>query len=274
MSDSITCIGAESARLGMQLRDVWRYRELLGFLAWRDVRVRYAQTAVGFAWAFLEPLAAALLFTFAFHRVAGLSAGEVPYPIWAFAGLLGWTFFGRVLRDSSASIVTNAALLRKVYFPRLILPCSVMLAGFVDLACAGATFIILSLVYGAPTGGAIITLPVWVALAGMIALGTGLIFASINVWFRDVTQAMPFLIQVWLLATPVAYPLSAVPDGWRPLLLANPMTGAVEGLRWALLADYPLATDAACVSAVAAPLLLLGGAAVFTRVQRTFADVV
>jgi len=273
MSDSITYIHAGSAHLGPQVREVWRYRELLGFLAWRDVRVRYAQTAVGFVWAFLEPLAAALLFTFAFHRVAGLSAGATPYPIWAFAGLLVWTFFGRVLRDASASIVTNAALLRKVYFPRLILPCSVILAGLVDLACASLTFVVLSLVYGS-SAGALATAPLWIALAAMAALGAGLLLASINVWFRDVTQAMPFLLQVWLLATPVAYPLTAVPEAWRPLLLANPMTGAVEGLRWALLEGYPLATDAVCVAAVGAPLLLAIGALVFTRVQRQFADVV
>lgn len=257
-----------------ELRELWRYRELLGFLAWRDLRVRYRQTLLGAAWALFEPLVSVVLFTLVFHNLAGLSAGSVPYPLHCYAGVAVWTFFGRALRSTTVSLVANANLVTKAYFPRLILPLSGQLATLVDLACALLMYAGLVLYYGVTPSAAVFTVPLWVALAGLSALGVGLVLAAINVRFRDVSQAVPFLVQMWMLATPVAYPLATIPAVWRPLYGLNPMVGAVEGMRWALLPGYHLDTYYLIPSVTLGLTALLVGSVWFRGAQRRFADIV
>lgn len=274
MSAPATLIDIRRGAATIDLRELWRFRELLGFFAWRDIRVRYAQTVVGASWALLEPLISVIAFTLVFHHVAGLSAGQFPYPLFCFAAMLLWNFFARCLRDITGSFVNNAAVLRKIYFPRLILPCAVVVATSVDFLCASLMFMLLALFYSMNVSAGVLSLPLWVALAGMNALGIGLVLAAINVRYRDITQAIPFLIQIWMLATPVAYPLSAVPKTWLWVYQLNPMVGAVEGMRWALLDGYPFNFALVLPSAATGIALLAVGLIVFTRAQRGFADVI
>lgn len=269
-----TVIQPVGSDLMSELRELWRYRELLGFLAWRDLRVRYRQTLLGAAWALFEPLVSVVLFTLVFHNLAGLSAGSVPYPLHCYAGVAVWTFFGRALRSTTVSLVANANLVTKAYFPRLILPLSGQLATLVDLACALLMYAGLVLYYGVTPSAAVFTVPLWVALAGLSALGVGLVLAAINVRFRDVSQAVPFLVQMWMLATPVAYPLATIPAVWRPLYGLNPMVGAVEGMRWALLPGYHLDTYYLIPSVTLGLTALLVGSVWFRGAQRRFADIV
>jgi lipopolysaccharide transport system permease protein len=258
----------------VELRELWRYRELLGFLAWRDLRVRYRQTLLGAAWALLEPLVNVVLFTLVFNRLAGLQSGAVPYPLYCCAALVLWTFFGRALRSATVSLVANAGLVTKAYFPRLILPLAGQLATLVDFCCALAMYFVLLAYYGVALTPAVWTVPLWVLLAAVNALGIGLALAAINVRYRDVSQMVPFLVQVWMLATPVAYPLSAVPARWHLLYTLNPMVGVVEGMRWALLPGYPLDVGALIPSVGIAAILLAIGLTWFRATQRRFADIV
>jgi len=269
-----TVIEAGRSPLRAELAELWRSRELLRFLAWRDIRVRYAQTFIGATWALIEPFISVVAFTLIFNRVAGLESGEVPYPLYCFAAMLLWTFFGRALRDITTSFVANAAVLRKIYFPRLALPCAVLMATTVDFACAFVMYALLMVWYGVAPTLHILTLPVWVLLAGANALGVGLTLAAINVRFRDVSQALPFLIQIWMLATPVAYPLHTIPSAWLPLYQLNPMVGVIEGMRWALLPGQTLDTGLLASGLGVGALLLIGGLVFFSRAQREFADVI
>jgi lipopolysaccharide transport system permease protein len=269
-----TAIDARRGPLRAELAEVWRYRELLGFLAWRDIRVRYAQTFIGAAWALIEPFVSVVAFTLVFNRVAGLESGAIPYPLYCFAAMLLWMFFARALRDITTSFVTNASVLRKIYFPRLVLPTAVLLATTVDFACAFVMYFVLLGYYGVAPSWNLLTLPLWVFLAGVSALGVGLMLSAINVRFRDVSQALPFLIQTWMLATPVAYPLHAIPDAWMSVYRLNPMVGAVEGMRWALLPGQTLDLTLLIPSVCVGGAMLTGGLLFFTRTQRAFADVV
>jgi lipopolysaccharide transport system permease protein len=257
-----------------ELRELWRYRELLGFLAWRDLRVRYRQTLLGAAWALLEPLANVVLFTLVFNRLAGLKSGAVPYPLYCCAALVLWTFFGRALRSATISLVANAGLVTKAYFPRLILPLAGQLATLVDFLCALVMYFALLAYYGVAVTPAALTVPLWVLLAAVNALGIGLALASVNVRFRDVSQMVPFLVQVWMLATPVAYPLAAVPARWHSLYTLNPMVGVVEGMRWALLPNYAFDPNLLVPSIGVAAILLIIGLTWFRATQRRFADIV
>lgn len=270
----ITVIEANRTDLRGELRDFWHYRELLGFLAWRDIRVRYRQTAVGAAWALIEPFAGMVVFTLLFHHVAGFKSGDIPYPLYCYAAMLLWNYFGRALRECTVCYVTNAALIRKVYFPRLVLPCACVLAMTVDFLCALVMYGALMLYYGLAPSLAIVTVPLWVALAAITALGVGLTLAAINVRYRDVGQALPFFIQTWMLLTPVAYPLHAVSASWRPLYQLNPMVGVIEGMRWALLPNHALEPGLIVYSLASALLLLIVGVVIFSRAYRGLADVV
>ncbi len=275
MSDAglpVTVITAATPGWRRLLRDLWRSRELLGFLAWRDIRVRYRQSLIGAGWALIEPLVNVLLFTLLFHRVAGFDSGNIPYPLYCYAAIVFWSFFARALREATASFVANAALLRKSYFPRLVLPCAAVLAIFVDLVCGLLMYAGLLVYYGVAPGWAFLTLPLWVALAAAAALGSGVALASVNVRLRDISQALPFLVQTWMLLTPVAYPLHAVPSAWRGVYSLNPMVGVIEGLRWALLPVPAPAWDLVACSAIGTVLLLVGGVAVFQRAERGLAD--
>lgn len=273
-SGPLTLIQRAGPGLGAELGELWRFRELLAFLAWRDLRVRYRQTLLGFGWALIEPFVSVVLFTLLFNRMAGIDAGDLPYPLFCFTAMLLWTFFARAVRAGTISLVANAPLITKAYFPRLVLPLAGQLATVVDFGCALVMYFVLAGWYGYPPGPHVLTLPVWLLLAGVVAAGVGLLLAAVNVRFRDVSQALPFLTQVWMFATPVAYPLGQVPSAWRALYALNPMVGIVEGMRWALLPGYALDAWLVAPSVTLGPLLLLVGLAWFRQTQRRFADIV
>jgi lipopolysaccharide transport system permease protein len=216
------------------LRELWDYRELLYFLTWRDVKVRYKQTALGAAWAIIQPLFMMLVFSLFFGRLAKIPSDGIPYPIFTFCALLPWQLFAHALTESSNSLVANERLITKVYFPRLVVPIAAVLGGLVDFAVAFGILLVMMLYYGIVPTWAIVTLPGFILLAVMTALGVGLWLSALNVKYRDVRYTINFLIQFWLFATPVAYPSSLVPEKWRALYGLNPMAGVVEGFRWAL----------------------------------------
>jgi lipopolysaccharide transport system permease protein len=258
----------------LNLRDVWAYRELLYFLVWRDVKVRYKQTALGAAWAILQPVMTMVVFSIFFGRFAKMPSDGLPYPVFAFAALLPWQLFAYALSEAANSLVGSQNLITKVYFPRLIVPLASVLAGLVDFAIAFV--VLLGLMWHdriLPTS-AVVFLPLFIALALATALAVGLWLSSLNVKYRDVRYTIPFLTQFWLFATPVAYPTSIVPEQWRPLLGLNPMAGVVEGFRWALLGKAEGPGPVLAVSVTVVALMLIGGLAYFRQTERTFADLV
>jgi lipopolysaccharide transport system permease protein len=258
----------------VQLAEVWAYRELLYFFIWRELKVRYKQTALGVAWALIQPIMTMIVFSVIFGRLAQLPSNGLPYPVFAFCALLPWQLFAFALNESSNSVVVHQRLLTKVYFPRLLLPISGVCVGLADFAISFVVLIGLMWYYGiAPTLG-IWTIPLWTLLAMMTALSIGLWLSALNVRFRDVRYAVPFMAQLWLYATPVAYSASLVPEPWRPLYALNPMVGVVEGFRWALLGGTAAPGMTMAVSIGAVCLLLFGGLVYFRRTERTFADVI
>lgn len=257
----------------VHLAELWEFRELLYFLVWRQVRVRYKQTLLGVTWAILQPVLTMVAFTLLFGRLAGLPSDGLPYPVFTYAALLPWQLFAFALSESSNSVVANHQLLTKVYFPRLLLPLASVGVGLVDFFIAFAVLLALMAYYGLVPGLAVLTVPLWAGLAVVTALSVSLWFSALNVQYRDVRYTLPLLTQLWLLATPVAYPSSLVPDAWRTLYGLNPMVSVVDGLRWALLGGpWPGATLLTSLAAVSA--ILVGGAYFFRRIERTFADVV
>jgi lipopolysaccharide transport system permease protein len=258
----------------LNLRDVWAYRELLYFLVWRDVKVRYKQTVLGAAWAILQPVMAMVVFSIFFGRFAKMPSDGVPYPVFAFAALLPWQLFAYALSESANSLVGSQNLITKVYFPRLIVPLASVLAGLVDFAVAVIVLLGLMWHYGIVPTRAVVLLPLFVALALATALAVGLWLSSLNVKYRDVRHTIPFLTQFWLFATPVAYPTSIVPERWRALLGLNPMAGVVEGFRWALLGKAEGPGPLLAVSVIVVALMLVGGLMYFRQTERTFADLV
>jgi lipopolysaccharide transport system permease protein len=254
--------------------ELWAHRELLLFLTWRNINVRYRQSLLGLAWAVFEPFANVVLFTLIFHRLAKLDSGAIPFPLFALGGILGWSFFARALRGVTVSLVANAGLVTKAYFPRLILPLSALFDKLVDFGCALAMFFLLAVWFQNAIDWRILTLPLWLGLLAVNALGVGLILATVNVRFRDVTQGVTFLTQLWMFATPVAYPLNAIPDRWLPLYVLNPLVGAVEATRWSLLPGYTLDPTLLISSTTVGLLMLLVGLWCFSRAQRRFADIV
>ncbi len=256
------------------LRELWDHRELLYFLVWRAVKVRYKQTALGVAWAVIQPLFTMAVFSIVFGRLARLPSDGVPYPVFAYCALLPWQLFAFALAESSSSIVANQGLVTKVYFPRLIMPIAAVLVGLADFACSLVVLMGLLLYYGIAPSAAILSLPVWIVLAVLAALAVGIWLSALNVRYRDVRYTVPFLTQVWLYATPVAYAMALVPARWRPLYALNPMVGVVEGFRWALLGRAGAPVTAVTMSAVAVLVLLVGGLYYFRRTERTFADLI
>lgn len=258
----------------LDLAAIWHHRELLYFLVWRDVKVRYKQTLVGASWAILNPLFTVIVFTVVFGNFAKIPSDGLPYPVFAFAALLPWTYFAEALRRSSASLVGNAHLITKVYFPRLIIPLSAAVTPAVDFWLSFLALLGLMAWFGITPGWAILALPVFMLLTALIALTLGLWLSPLNVRYRDVAYTIPFLSQLWMYASPVVYPLSLVPERWRPLYSLNPMVGVVEGFRWALLGKTSPDFMAMAMSGAAVTALLLGGILYFNRMERTFADVV
>jgi len=255
----------------LRLRELWAYRELLYFFVWRDIKVRYKQTALGAAWAVIQPFFTMVVFSIFFGRLAKLPSDGVPYPVFTYCALVPWTYFATSLTMSSNSLVDHARLITKVYFPRLLVPAASVLAGLVDLAIAAAVLVGMILYYGIVPGPAVVALPAFVLLAAATALGVGLWLSALNVQYRDVRYTVPFLVQFWLFLTPVAYSSSLVPPRWRPLYGLNPMTGVVEGFRWALLGTEP-PKAMLLVSVGSVVLLVIGGLFYFRRMERRFAD--
>lgn len=252
--------------------DLWRYRELLFFLVWRDIKVRYKQTLLGAAWAVLQPFLTMVVFSVFFGRLAGLPSDGLPYPLFSYAGLLPWQLFAFALTESSNSLVNNQRLIAKVYFPRLVVPLSAALPGVIDFLIAFVVLLGMMLFYGTPLTWRMIALPLLILLALVSALALGLWLAALNVQYRDVRYVIPFLVQLGFFLTPIAYSSSLVPAALQPLYAINPMVGVVAGFRWALLgADAPTG-GLILVSTLAALLLLTGGLLYFRRMEDTFAD--
>ena len=247
---------------------------MLYFLTWRDVKVHYKQTALGAAWAVIQPLFMMLVFSVFFGRLAKVPSDGVPYPVFTFCALLPWQVFANALTASGNSLVGNQNLITKVYFPRLVVPIAAVLGGLVDFAIAFVILLVMLFVYGIVPGWQIVALPAFIVLAIMTALAVGLWLSALNVQYRDVRYTMNFLVQFWLFATPVAYPSSIVPPQWRLLYGLNPMVGVVEGFRWCLLANRESPSALVWVSALMVSLLLGGGLFYFRRMEQQFADVV
>lgn len=258
----------------LQLREVWAARELLYFLVRRDLAVRYKQTILGAAWAILQPLVTMLVFSVFFGRLVGVPSDGVPYPMFAYVALLPWTFFATGVSLGAAALVSNPDMIRKIYFPRLVMPAAAVLGGLVDLACAFVMLGGMMLAYGVRPTSRILWLPLFVALATAATLGVGFWLSAMNVRFRDVRHALPFLLQIWLFVTPVAYPSSLIPEPWRTLYGLNPMAGVVEGFRWTLLGTGTAPGAMSLVSMLVAAGLLVSGTFYFRRMERTFADVI
>ncbi len=256
------------------LRELWRYRELLYFLVWRDVKVRYKQTLLGAAWAILQPVMTMLVFSLFFGKLAKIPSDGVPYPLFSFAALVPWTFFVYSLTQSSNSVVQSANLVRKVYFPRLAIPISSVLSGAVDFVIAFAVLLLMMLGFQIVPTWNVIWLPVFFLLALSSSLGVGLWLSALNVQFRDVRYMVPFMTQFWMFATPIAYPSSLLSEPWKTVYGINPMVGVVEGFRWALLGTDSAPGWMMAVSGVVSILILVSGAFYFRRVERRFADLV
>jgi lipopolysaccharide transport system permease protein len=255
-------------------KELWRYRDLARQIAARDVTVRYRQTALGIAWAVLQPIAFMVIFSIVFGNLAGLSSEGLPYPLFSLAALVPWTFFSTALLLGSDSLVANSALVSKIYFPRIFIPAGVIAAGLVDLGISLVILFIIVLAWGFVPSAAVLLLPLLIAIAVAAALGLSAALSAVNVRYRDVRYVVPFAIQMWLFATPVAYSSTVISEPWRTLYAINPMVGVVEGFRWATL-DTPHAPVALmAVSAASALVILLAGLAYFDRVERGFADFV
>jgi lipopolysaccharide transport system permease protein len=269
----VTVIRPRKGWAPLKLRELWEYHELLYFLTWRDIKVRYKQTILGAAWAIIQPFFTMVVFSIFFGRLARIPAGGVPYPIFAYTALVPWMYFANALGHSSNSLVENERVITKVYFPRLIVPMAAVLVGLVDFAIAFTVLIGMMVWYGIVPTGAVWMLPLFVLLAAGTALGVGLWLAALNVQYRDVRYVVPFLIQFWLFVTPVAYPSDLVPERWRAIYGLNPMAGVVEGFRWALLGKAQAPGVLLAVSVLAVAAVLTSGLFYFRRMEQSFADV-
>jgi len=257
----------------LKLRELLAYRELLYFLAWRDIKVRYKQTALGVLWILVQPFAAMVIFTFVFHRFAKIPSGDVPYPLFALCGILPWNYFSGSMNRATGSLVGSSHLITKVYFPRVVIPVSSVLTGWVDFGIASLLLAGLMVYYRVIPGVALVLAPLFLLMAMMVALGVGLWLSALNVQYRDVGYLMPFLSQAWMFLTPVIYPTQLIPESLRWVYGLNPMVAVVEGFRWAVLGT-PLEMGSFWASLVAAFLILFSGLLFFQRMERGFADVI
>ena len=260
--------------LELRLRELWQYRELLYFLVWRDLKVRYKQTAIGAAWAVLQPFMTMVVFSLFFGKLAHIPSSGLPYPIFYFSALLPWMYFAAALQNATNTVVEHQHVITKVYFPRLVLPSSAVLSGLVDFAVSFVVLLAMMLYYRIAPTPAILLVPVFLLLAVVTALGAGLWLAALNALYRDVRYVVPFLIQFWLFASPVAYPSSLVPERWRWLYGLNPMAGVIEGFRWAITGHGQPPGVMMLGSAAVVAILLFGGLVFFNKMETTIADVV
>ncbi len=258
----------------LPLGELWDYRELLYFFVWRDIKVRYKQTAIGAAWAVLQPFLTMLVFSLFFGRLARIPSQGLPYPIFYYSALLPWMYFAGALQNATSTIVENQRLITKVYFPRLVLPFSSVLSGLVDFGISFLMFVAMMFYYAIRPGWALLMLPVFLLLSVLTALGVGLWLSALNAIYRDVRYIVPFLVQFWMFASPVAYPSSLVPAKWRWLYGLNPMAGVIEGFRWSLTGHGDPPGRLMLVSASVVVVVLLSGVAYFQKMETTVADVV
>jgi lipopolysaccharide transport system permease protein len=266
-------IDSEGPGFRFGLTELWRYRELLYFLTLRDVKLRYKQTLLGAAWAIIQPLCAMLLFTLVFGRLARLPSDNIPYPLFAYAGLVPWTFFANAITNAANSLVGSTSLVTKVYFPRMIIPAAPVLAGLVDLAVALLLLVPLLIYYQVTLTWQLLFLPLFICLATLLAFGIGMLLAGLNVKYRDIRYALPFAVQLWLFASPVIYPLSITPPRWKWIFTLNPMTGIIEGTRSSLF-GRPFDWTAIGASLLVALFVIALAAYFFRRVEDGFADVI
>lgn len=274
MEPSIVRVEASSGWVSLRLKELWDYRELLYFLVWRDVKVRYKQTALGVTWAIIQPFLTMIVFSLFFGRLAKVPSDGVPYPIFSYTALVPWSFFAYGLGQAANSIVSSSNLITKVYFPRLIIPIATVVSGVVDFVLAFAVLLGMMLYYGVSPTVNVFLLPLFLLLALVTSLGVGLWLSALNVKYRDVRYIVPFITQFWMFATPIAYSSSLLSQPWRTIYGLNPMVGVVEGFRWALLGTKTAPGPIIAVSSLAALALMIGGALYFRRMERTFADVV
>jgi lipopolysaccharide transport system permease protein len=260
--------------VSLKLDELWEYRELLYFLVWRDIKVRYKQTTLGATWAIIQPFFTMVVFSLFFGKLAKIPSDGIPYPIFSFTALVPWAFFSTGLTNASNSLVGSSHLITKVYFPRLIIPIATVLSGIVDFALAFVVLLGMMLYYGIYPSWTVLWLPLFLLLAFVISLGVGLWLSALNVQYRDVRYVVPFITQLWLFATPAAYPSSMLPQPWRTIFGLNPMVGVVEGFRWALLRTNNAPRPIIIVSSLAATIILVTGAFYFRRTEKTFADLV
>lgn len=258
----------------LDLGEVWQYRELLYFLVWREIKVRYKQSVIGAGWAIIQPVFTVLIFTAIFGVFAKIPSDGLPYPLFAFSAILPWTFFSEAVRRSSVGLVADSELVRKIYFPRLIIPFSMVTAPLVDFMISFVVFLGLMIFYGIAPSWNMLFLPVLLFNAMMLALAVGLWLGPLNVRFRDIMHTIPFMIQIWMYASPIIYPLSMIPEQWRTLYSLNPMVGVIEGFRWALAGKESPDFVSIGLSAILIVLLLLGGLVFFKKHEQTFADVI
>ena len=270
----VTVVRPTRGWLRIDLREILAFRELAFFFVWRDLKVRYRQTALGALWAVLQPLLLMTMFTLIFSVIARIPSDGLPYPIFVYAGLLPWQLFAYALNEASNSVVANERLITKVYFPRLLIPFSAVIAGVVDFLISFSLLLVLMLVFRVAPSPWIWMFPLFALLALCAALGVGTWLAALNVQFRDVRYTLPFLTQLWLLATPIVYPSSAVPEPWRTLVALNPMAGVVEGFRWALIGTAPPRLELLAISSAVVVVVMVGGLLYFRRMERSFADVI
>jgi len=257
----------------IDVRELWAYRELAGFFALRDISVRYKQAVFGVGWAVAQPLAAVAVFTLVFRNLAGMPSDGVPYPIFAFTGMVIWSYIASSVTRSTQSLVNHAPLVTKIYFPRLLAPAAAVLPGMVDLACSLLVLLVALVLFGMVPAVTAWTLPLWIGCAAVVALAVGVWLAALNIRYRDVNQAIGLLVQLWLFVTPVAYPLSVVDARWQTLYALNPAVGVVEGFRWALLGT-PWPGEAVLISVGSAAVLLTLGVVYFQSSERQFADII
>lgn len=269
----LTIIKPTAGWAKLRLDELWEFRELVFFFIWRDVKVRYKQTALGAAWAIIQPLFTMIVFSIFFGRLAGVPSDNLPYPLFALGGLVPWMFFMNGLTHGANSLVENEKLLKKVFFPRLVVPIAAVLAGLIDVVIALLLLVVAMVYYGVSPDASVVLLPIFIVIGGVAATGVSLWLSALNVQYRDVRYVVPFLGQIWMFATPIAYPSSLLSESWRIAYALNPMVGVVEGVRWSLLDTPAPPWQVFAVSTAVAFLLLVTGAFFFRRVERHFADI-
>ncbi len=272
---TVRVIKPKSGLVPIDFGELWEYRELLWFLSWRDIAVRYKQTVIGITWAIIRPLLTMIVLTIIFGNIAKLPSDDIAYPLLVLAGTLPWQLFASSLTESSNSLVTNAAMISKIYFPRLVLPAAAVVSSAVDFAIAFSIMIVMMVWYGVVPTARVLTLPLFILLALCFALGASLWLSALNVLYRDVRHVVPFIVQIGLFASPVAYSTSPISEQWRLLYSLNPMAGVIDGFRWSLLgADVPLYMPGLLLATGVVVVMLVSGLYYFRKMERTFADVI